>query len=258
MSTPASTPEPAKPAKPADPSGRKRISAGLTISLLFHGVLLAVLVAVPYHYYYGAGKGSTGSGDLASAPAAPTPKGVSSPTEITGPKVETKLTEVLTEVDKLSTEDKLDKLEGTAKQLDKVTSEKGVEELAGLFEGWMKTEKRAAAPAKTAPAGPFDFNTAQFHDVTRDKGANGRWQYHSVLIDSAGRTMEVDLDATEGETAYRTFQILKANPLAEKIYRQVTMPILDKLTRAAREAQRLAEEAERAKRAEELPAAPAK
>ncbi len=254
MTTPTPSPE---PAKPADASGRSRISTGLAISLLFHGVLLAALIAVPYHYYYGADKDSSGSGDLASAPPAPAPKGVSSPAEITGPKVETKLTEVLTQVDKLSTEEKLDKLEGTAKQLDKVTSEKGVEELSGLFEGWLKTEKRATTPAQAAPTGPFDFNTAQFHDVTRDKGTGGRWQYHSVLIDSAGRTMEVDLDANEGETAYRTFQILKANPLAEKIYRQVTMPILDKLTRAAREANRLAEEAERAKRAEELPAVPA-
>ena len=34
---------------------------------------------------------------------------------------------------------------------------------------------------------------------------------------------------TEGERAYRTLQLLKVSPLAESLYRQITLPLLDKL-----------------------------
>lgn len=254
---PQSPPPPANPDPPAiDPAAgptaqKKRVGIGLAVSLVFHGALLALLVVVPYHYYYGGPAGGSKSGDSAAdarRAAAPS-TGTASPAEITGEKVTSKLTEVIAQVDSLSTEEKLDKLEGTAKQLDKVSSEKGVNELTGLFEGWLGTEKRATAPAAKPPKGAFDIDSAQFHDVTREKGPDGKWRYRSVLLDAAGRTMEIDMDPSEGETTFNTFRILKANPLAEKVYRQVTMPILDKLTKAAREAQKLAEEAERQKRA---------
>jgi hypothetical protein len=248
---------PAMGGVPASPRPNQRVGIGLAISLLFHGALLAVLVVVPYHYYYGGGPaGNESANSGGEARRAPASSGTASPSEITAEKVNTKLTEVLSQVEKLSTEEKLEKLEGAAKQLDKVSSEKGVQELAGLFEGWAGTEKRATAPATKPPAGPFEIDSAQFHDVTREKGPDGRWRYRSVLLDAAGRTMEIDMDPSEGESTYNTFRILKANPLAEKVYRQVTIPILDKLTKAAREAEKLAQEAERQKRAADAAKSP--
>jgi hypothetical protein len=244
--------DPAVDGAASAPTGqKKRMGIGLAVSLVFHAALLAILVVVPYHYYYGRPTGGSEGDSSADTRRAAPPTGASSPADITGEKVTSKLTEVLSQVDKLSTEEKLDKLEGTAKQLDKVSSEKGVNELAGLFEGWLGTEKRATTPAAKPPKGEFDIDSAQFHDVTREKAPDGRWRYKSVLLDAAGRTMEIEMDASEGETTYNTFRILKANPLAEKVYRQVTMPILDKLTKAAREAEKLAKEAERQKRAAE-------
>ena len=42
--------------------------------------------------------------------------------------------------------------------------------------------------------------------------------------------MDQELGIEEGEQLYRTFQLIKKNPLLEKVYRQVVMGLLDKLT----------------------------
>ncbi len=44
--------------------------------------------------------------------------------------------------------------------------------------------------------------------------------------------MDVEMTAEEGETAYRTMQTLKKFPLAQSVYRQIAMPLLDKAAAA--------------------------
>jgi hypothetical protein len=80
--------------------------------------------------------------------------------------------------------------------------------------------------------------------VTREAAPDGTWKYQSVLVDAEGRTMQIEMDAASGESSYRTLQTLKAYPLAEKIYRQVTMPLLDKLIKAGEQAARTAQDLE--------------
>jgi hypothetical protein len=58
-----------------------------------------------------------------------------------------------------------------------------------------------------------------------------------VLIDAAGRTRRSAMDAAEGESAYRTMQLLKSNPLAEMVYRRVAMSLLDNIIQAAQQAE---------------------
>ena len=53
----------------------------------------------------------------------------------------------------------------------------------------------------------------------------------SVLLDAAGRTRETELTAAEGEQLYKTWELIKANPLLEKVYRGIVMQLLDKLDR---------------------------
>jgi hypothetical protein len=201
-------------------------------SLAFHAVLIAVLVVIPYGIY---------QAYVQPAPPAvvtytPPHKGVSTPDEVTSDKVESKLTHAIKAAESLSDEEKLNKLEGLSDQLNKVSNEESLKDLAQRFKGWMGTKDRATQPAEGPVAGSFDFDTAQIHNVKRSKDKNGRWAYRTELIDSAGRTMEIDTDPADGESTYRMFQLLKSNPLADKIYREMTMGLIDKMIRSAREA----------------------
>ena len=112
----------------------------------------------------------------------------------------------------------------------------------------------AQHPSEESVDGPFDFNTAQIYDVHRNATADGQWEYVSVLLDANGRTLEVTMDAADGESVYRTMQTLNANPLAAQLYRQITMPLLDKLARTRRQIQQAASSAVAAE--QELKASP--
>ena len=59
------------------------------------------------------------------------------------------------------------------------------------------------------------------------------YRYVAVLLDAEGRQMDQELETEDGEKLYRTFQLIKKNPLLEKVYRQVVMGLLDKLTQPA-------------------------
>ena len=49
----------------------------------------------------------------------------------------------------------------------------------------------------------------------------------TVLVDASGRTYEIEMTEEEGEQAYRTMETLSKYPLANKVYRQIAMPLID-------------------------------
>jgi hypothetical protein len=69
--------------------------------------------------------------------------------------------------------------------------------------------------------------------VKRGTTPQGTWRYVAVLLDARGRTMEVELNDRDGEVLYALMQRLKANPLLERVYRRIAMPIFDQLLKAA-------------------------
>jgi hypothetical protein len=87
--------------------------------------------------------------------------------------------------------------------------------------------ERASEPAVEPVAGDFDFDTAQIHDVLRVTAKDGSFDYRSVLVDSRGRTFEVDIDRLEGEKTYAAFESMKRFPLANQVYRQIAMGLID-------------------------------
>lgn len=129
----------------------------------------------------------------------------------------------------VSDEKKLRELEKNVSKIDRVASEKSIEEIGSLVQTATGLPQRASAPAEGEVDGPFDFDTAQFHDVTREAAADGQWTYWSVMVDAEGRTIDVELGAEEGKTAYDAMQMVKKSPFAETIYRSMVMPMLDKL-----------------------------
>jgi hypothetical protein len=135
----------------------------------------------------------------------------------------------INEAEQRSTEDNLERLENLTGRLNTVSSESSVQELTAQVNKLLGTAGRAIEPAKEEVGGEFDFETAQLHDVKREPLDDGSFHYTAVLIDSAGRTMESEMTAAEGESAYKTFELIKSNPLLERVYRGVVMSLLDKV-----------------------------
>jgi hypothetical protein len=127
-----------------------------------------------------------------------------------------------------SNEANLDRLEELSDQLTIVSTEESVDQVTAALKGWFGTSERATRPADEPVAGEFDFSTAQLHDVLRDDSV-GEARYTAVLLDAAGRTVKSELTAAEGESIYRVMQLMKDNPLLERVYRGIVLSLLDKL-----------------------------
>lgn len=168
--------------------------------------------------------------DLQSPPPADNPN---TETVGLGDFVRSRVDRAVEEAGKLKPDEKLARLDDLSKQLNSVSSPEAVGELTNKLQTFLGGEKRAEKPAEKPVAGPFDYNTAQLHDVRREEKPNGRFKYTATLIDAAGRTMETDMDEAEGESAYKTMQLIKSNPLLEKIYRGVVMGMIDKMLKPA-------------------------
>lgn len=204
-------------------------------SVVFHIVLAAVLLAWYFPKQSSAENEPTAasrsdpdtnlsSDDQQSASrVAPPANGV--PPE----QIESSLRSAIDSAATVSEERKLSELERNVRRLEQVASERSITELGEAIRAATGLEERASLPAAPAVGGNFDFDSAQFHDVSRQADEEGKWVYQSILIDSKGRTIEVDLSESEGKTAYETMQMVKASPFAETIYRSMVMPMLDKL-----------------------------
>ncbi|HBJ38426.1 MAG TPA: hypothetical protein DDZ51_27470 [Planctomycetaceae bacterium] len=129
----------------------------------------------------------------------------------------------------ISEERKLTELQKNVQRLEQVVSESSIAEVGQAIRSASALEDRASMPAAKPVGGDFDFDSAQFHDVSREMDENGKWIYRSILLDAKGRTVEVELPESEGKTAYETMQMVKASPFAEAVYRSMVMPMLDKL-----------------------------
>jgi hypothetical protein len=69
--------------------------------------------------------------------------------------------------------------------------------------------------------------------VQRADNGRGGFSYVATLLDAEGRTLDSELTEAEGEQLFRTFELMKANPLLARVYRGVVMGLLDKLLKAS-------------------------
>lgn len=118
-------------------------------------------------------------------------------------------------------------LEELSGRLAKVSSEGTIDELSGTIGRLVGTGPRESKPKENVD-GPFDHASGQPHDCKKLE-VDGRTRYVMVMIDKAGRTLEVEMSAADGEQLYQTMQLIKSNPLLERVYRGVVMGIMDKL-----------------------------
>jgi hypothetical protein len=127
----------------------------------------------------------------------------------------------------LSEQEQLERLALLARRLEKVSSPQSLDDVTHRLSKWLGTERRAPA-GDGPPAGPFDFSTAQLHEVFQETGPEGESRYTAILVDGAGRHMATAMTPGDGARAYRVMQLLKQNPLAERVYRALVMGLLDR------------------------------
>lgn len=150
-------------------------------------------------------------------------------TDVPPDQIEASIQAAIESSAKANEERKLDELQRNVQRLEQVASATAIGEIGQAVRTATGLEERATEPMPAAATGGFDFDSAQFHDVTRQADSGGKWSYRSVLLDAQGRTFEVDLTEAEGKTAYDTMQIVKSSPFAEAIYRSMVMPMMDKM-----------------------------
>lgn len=168
-------------------------------------------------------------------------------------QIRTAVTAAIESSDRASGERKRDELRRNLARLEQLATPQSVDDLSDQVRAAMSLPARAVAPAERPAAGPFDFDTAQFHDVVREPRDSGGWRYRSILVDAAGRTLEMELDAEQGASVYETMRMIKGSPLGEAVYRSLVMPLLDQMIPRSTQRPEAFSEAERQRIAQPSP-----
>jgi hypothetical protein len=145
--------------------------------------------------------------------------------------VQARVMQEIAAAERASPEDQYQRLVRLTDTLNEVGTEESVEEATAALAKLLNTKPRATEPAAEPPPGEFDLDTAQLYDVKRSDNGRGGFRYTAVLLDADGRTLESELTEAEGEQLFRTFELMKANPLLARVYRGVVMSLLDKILR---------------------------
>lgn len=150
---------------------------------------------------------------------------------VAGDFVSDQILREITRAEAQSAEENLAQLRQLTGRLNETSNAQSVDQLAAGLKTLLGGSERATQPTAEAVEGEFEIDTAQLHDVRREKLPGGGLRYVAVLIDAKGRLSETDLTEAEGKSAFETFELMKSNPLLERVYRGVVMSLLDNLTK---------------------------
>ena len=233
---------------------RRAVQAGVGASLFVHCCLITALLGSVYDPgAYDSWDGNdtphmirvaAGFSDRIDESRVGAVRVAETPSQVTGDLVNAKIHSIVAGVQEAPSSTQLDRLVQAGKRLNQVSSDQSVDELADKFQEWLGYESRASEPrpdsASDLSDDPlFDHQTAQLHDVLRDTSGGPRAAYTAVLLDAEGRTMRIALSESDGEAVYELMQRIKANPLLDRIYRRIAMPLLDKFIKAGQAAEQL-------------------
>ena len=130
----------------------------------------------------------------------------------------------------LNPEQQFHKLQAASKRLSQLSSDKSIGEMSGKLRQVFQLPERATQPTADAEENErFNPESAQLHDVLKEATDEGQDRYVAVLIDSKGLTSKIPLSPEEGKKLHRMMQLIKSNPLLERVYRELAMPLLDQL-----------------------------
>jgi len=245
---------------------KKSFRWGLWISLALHGLLLAALIIVPLRYFVKSDQDSVAKNESAPSTKSATggdkgskggsaadtqnevapendPFSQAAQDEHVKAELPGQLEEAVQQASQNSEEGNRTELFRLSRKLDRVSSEESVDEIGDRVLEMSGVEERASEPAAEPQEGPFDFNSAQVHDVIRTELENGSFRFQAEMVDSAGRSYLTDLDPETGRSLYDTMQTIKASPLLDRVYRKMAMPLFDKIISAQMAVQTAAQQA---------------
>lgn len=124
-------------------------------------------------------------------------------------------------------EDNYQRLKQLSADLRRNSTTKTVDEMSEFFGGVFGN--RATEPDVQKANQEFDVSTAQMHDISKTTDEQGVLRYSVVMVDANGVARQVEIDPENGERLYKTMQLIKSNPLLEKVYRKILMGILDQV-----------------------------
>lgn len=174
------------------------------------------------------------TGESAALPASELPASElqpssDSPTPSIAEYVRNQVAQRVSDAESSSPDENLARLKQWSGRLQNISSEESLNQLATQLQTWLGGQSRAAEAQPVSAGQEFDFRTAQLHDVGRTEGEPGKFVYHSIMIDAQGRTMEVPLSEDQGSRLFEIWEVVKSNPLLEKVYRQIVMGLLDQM-----------------------------
>jgi len=124
-------------------------------------------------------------------------------------------------------QDSIERLKQLSADLRRNSTKKTVDEMTEFFGGVFG--KRASEPDLRKINEEFDVSTAQMHDISKFTDETGLVQYVLIMVDAKGVAREVQIDNDNGQRLYKTMELIKSNPLLEKVYRNILMGILDQV-----------------------------
>jgi len=123
----------------------------------------------------------------------------------------------------------LAELDTKVRQLDKYVDARTVEETAEAVADSLGIERSTYQPKTDPVPGALDPDTAQILDIVPNFGGSKEEAYMATMIDAQGHQAQIPISESEGKTAYDAFQKMKNYPAVEGLYRQIVMPLIQKM-----------------------------
>lgn len=206
---------------------KNRLAIGLSIA--FHICLLAVLVLV-----YAPRRESNSPSDSVKKPESSKPQAdriVSAQAKqaATSTAIQSSVkAHVETAANKPPAET-LAELDTKVRQLEKYVDSQTVEETAEIVAGSLGIERSTYQPKTDPVPGALDPDTAQILDIVPNAGGSKEEAYMATMIDAQGHQAQIPMSESDGKVAYDAFQKMKNYPAVEGLYRQIVMPLIQKM-----------------------------
>ena len=202
----------------------------ITISASFHVVLVIVLWSL---YAPRPDQSTKNNSPIKTKPSLDDPKATqmspAQPVDIPSEQIQASVESQIEQIEKVSEEQKLSELDRNLERLNRIVDEESIPELTSAVAQAMGIDSTQYANQSIKPDGPLDTTTAQIEDVKRNKRDDGSWSYTAIMVDADGRRSEVPMSKVEGESVYQTFEKMNQFPMAKGIYRELVMPMLQKM-----------------------------
>ncbi|MFG0263319.1 MAG: PepSY domain-containing protein [Novipirellula sp. JB048] len=210
---------------------RRLARRAVVISVAVHVVAATALLCwyLPIRMESGPAQTVPNPPALAGAAEPPPPDRPSAASRAVSEQIQKSLDQQITRQQTQPPATMLDELEQNLSRLERGSSPASLEQMTNKITQSMGLDRDQYSTKTAIPPGMIDFDSAQIEDVSRRKDDRGEWEYEVILVDSQGRTSRTQVDASEGAVLYDTFEKIKRFPMAEGIYRQIVMPLMQKM-----------------------------